>query len=50
MNRRTTGPSLLACAFALLAPRLALADFTGLQTVQGTDLQRAAGFEPARIV
>ncbi|MCH8969811.1 MAG: hypothetical protein IIA66_11925, partial [Planctomycetes bacterium] len=38
MNRRTTGPSLLACAFALLAPRLALADFTGLQTVERTDL------------
>ena len=50
MNRRTTAPILLACAFALLATSPAFADYVGLEVVDRTDLQRAAGFEPARIV
>ena len=38
MNRRTTVPILLACAFALLAPPLVSADYTGLEVVDRTDL------------
>ena len=33
MNRRTTVPILLACAFALLAPPPAFADYVGLEVV-----------------
>ena len=46
MNRRTIVPILLACAFALLGPPPALADFTGLQTVERTDLPICVPSEP----
>ncbi|MCH8968199.1 MAG: right-handed parallel beta-helix repeat-containing protein [Planctomycetes bacterium] len=39
MNRRTTVPILLACAFALLAPPPALADYLGLEVVERSDLE-----------
>ena len=38
MNRRTTVPILLACAFALLAPPSVFADYFGLEVIDRTDL------------
>ncbi len=38
MNRRTTVPILLACAFALLAPPPVFADYFGVEVVERTDL------------
>ena len=38
MNRRTTVPILLACAFALLAPPPVFADYVGLEVVDRSDL------------
>ncbi len=39
MNRRTIVPILLVCAFALLAPPPALADYVGLEVIERSDLQ-----------
>lgn len=38
MNRRTTVPVFLGCAFALLAQSPAFADFTGLEVINRTDI------------